>query len=124
LHYIIPTTEFMTSYHDEFRSRVAQPAGWDKRLREKDGETSSAGVRMYVAGQKSSAGSAEPPFTRSSWEAVPGHLLPPPAAPDLDREMIIIAKRGAGVKYVQDGSMMRENQAAAGQDELGRAQEE
>jgi hypothetical protein len=107
LHYIIPTIEFMTSYHDEW-SRVAQPAGWDKKLREKDGETSGAEVRMYVADQKSSAGSAEPPFTRSSWEAVPGYLLPPPAAPDWDREVIIIAKRGAGAKYVQDSSMMRD----------------
>jgi hypothetical protein len=108
LHYIIPTTEFMTSYDDEFRSRVAQPAGWNKKLREKDGETSGAEVRMYVADQKSSAGLAKGPSTRSSWEAVPGHLLSPPASPDWDREVIIIAKRGAGVKYVQDGSMMRD----------------
>jgi hypothetical protein len=35
-------------------------------------------------------------------------LLPPPASPDWDREVIIIAKRGAGAKYVQDGSMMRD----------------
>ena len=107
MHYIIPTIEFMTSYHDEW-SRVAQPAGWDKKLREKDGETSGAEVRMYVADQKSSAGLAGGPFTRSSWEAIPGHLLPPPASPDWDREVIIIAKRGAGAKYVQDGSMMRD----------------
>jgi hypothetical protein len=109
LRYIIPTTEFMTSHEDEYRSRVAQPAGWDKKLREKDGETSGAEVRMYVAGQMSLAGSTEPPFTRSSWEAVPGHLLPLPPLPDWDREVIVIAKRGAGAKYVQDGSTMREH---------------
>jgi hypothetical protein len=109
LHYVIPTTEFMTSDQDEFRTRVAQPAGWDKKLREKDGETSGAEVRMYVADHKSSAGLAEDPFTRSPWEAVPGHLLPPPPTFEWDREVIVIAKRGAGAKYVQDGSMMRDH---------------
>jgi hypothetical protein len=111
LHYIIPTKEFMTSDLDEFRSRVAQPAGWGKKLREKDGETSGAEVRMYVADQKASDDLAEDSFTRSSWEAVPGHLLPqPPSFADWsfewDREVTVIAKRGAGAKYVQDGSMM------------------
>jgi hypothetical protein len=109
----------MTSYDDEFRSRVAQPSGWNRKLREKDGETSGAEVRMYVADQKALTGLAEGPFT-SPWEAVPGHLLPPPASPDWDREVIIIAKRGAGAKYVQDGSMMRDKIRRL----LGRAQEE
>jgi hypothetical protein len=109
LHYVIPTTEFMTSDQDPFTGRVAQPAGWDKKLREKDGETSGAEVRMYIADQKSPDGLAEDSFTRSSWEAVPCHLLPPLPSFEWDREVIVIAKRGAGAKYVQDGSMMREH---------------
>jgi len=62
---------------------------------------------MYVADQKLSTGLTEELFTRSSWEAVPGHLFPP-ASLDWDREVIAIAKRSAGAKYFQDGSMMRE----------------
>lgn len=120
LHYITPTTEFMTSQNDAYKDRVAQPTGWNKMLREKDGETSGAGVRMYIANQKSLAGLAEDPFTRSLWEAVPGHLLPPPPPPDLgsfeggwgnwvdSREVVIVAKRGAGAKHIQDGRSMRD----------------
>jgi hypothetical protein len=51
---------------------------------------------------------AEDSFTGSPWESLPGHLLPFPRPLDWDREVAIIAKRGAGANYIQDGGMMRD----------------
>jgi hypothetical protein len=116
LRFITPTTEFITSANDHRNARVAQPTGWTKKLKERDGETSSAEVKMYVANEKSIAGLAENYLTRSSWDAIPGHTFPRPPPPDWDsfhgvgwghwvdsREVMIVAKRRAGAKYVQDG---------------------
>lgn len=82
LHYITPTAEFLTLQNYYRKGRIAQPEGWNKELREKDGD--GAEVKMYVANEKSVAGSAEDSATRKEWETIPGHLLPPPPDPDWD----------------------------------------
>jgi hypothetical protein len=60
--------------------------------------------------QKSLAGLAEDPSTRILWQTVVPGRLPQPLlmgmGPDHDvdsREVLIVAKRGAGAKYIQDG---------------------
>jgi len=121
LHYISPTTEFMTGGFDEHRRRVAQPSGWRKHLLDLEGEDSGTDVQMFVAHEAGMEDMAENPETRTEYEATPGHLsqvnqpnvinvpnfviVGPSREENIDRrEVLVIAKRGKGVDYVQDGS--------------------
>jgi hypothetical protein len=117
LHFITPTTEFMSSPNDQHQQRVAQPAGWDMAIKKIDGETSGAEVKMYVAKEPNVAGMAENPQTRVEYSAVPGHLANPNAvnygpgytmmAPQKNsdhREALVVVRRGAGASYIEDGN--------------------
>ncbi|KAH6678141.1 hypothetical protein B0J14DRAFT_582033 [Halenospora varia] len=111
LHYITPTTEFMTSRNDRYKTREAQPTSWDKWLKENDDEDSGAGVKMYVAKERGSKGAAEDPERRVAFFAPPGRLpktslqiSQSDGRPVIDeREVMVVAKRGKGVSYVEDG---------------------
>lgn len=116
LHYISPTTEFMTSPNDLRRSyrqvRVAQPAGWTELLQKRDGEDSGAAVTMYVANEAAKTGITEDPALCSPWTAIPGHKLDEGAQiakeREMEREVRVIARRGRKVNYSQDGSKVDE----------------
>ncbi|KAH8662914.1 hypothetical protein BGZ60DRAFT_412264 [Tricladium varicosporioides] len=111
LHYITPTTEFMTSRNDNYKTREAQPTCWDRWLKENDGKDSGAEVKMYVSKESSSKGAAEDPERRMAFSALPGHL--PKVALQTPqnrrrvvvdkREVMVVAKRGKGVSYIEDG---------------------
>ena len=122
LHYISPTTEFMTGAFDEHQRRVAQPSGWREDLLNRDGGDSGATVEMFVANEPGVTRMAENPSSRTAYSAIPGHLsherhqpnvisgpnfvmVEPASEEDIDRrEVLVVVKRGKGVKYVQDGS--------------------
>jgi hypothetical protein len=119
LYFTSPTTEFLSSGNDSRNTRVAQPAGWDKLLKGRDGEQSGAEVKMYLATKPNVAGAAEMPQTRMIYDAVPGQI--PPGfemrvkssadddydARDVDaREVLVVAKRGRNASYMQDGSAL------------------
>lgn len=98
LHYISPTTEFMTSSRDHQCLRVAQPAGWNGLLQKRDGERSGARVTMYVAKEAGRAGITKEMEQCTSWSAVPGHELKETpkiiSEKQANREVRIVARRG------------------------------
>ena len=121
LHYITPTTEFMSSSNDTSRSRVQQPSGWNELLQARDGADSGAEVKMYVANVPGVTGLTGNPQTRTVYNPIPGHLstnvqpLPGTMVNDLvsegdldAREVLVVAKRGINASYVQDGSQLNE----------------
>lgn len=105
LHYVSPTTEFMTSSMDHERLRVAQPAGWNELLQKRDGEYSGAGVTMYLAKEAERTGMTEDMEQCTPWSAIPGHELKEAASIiSVNREVRIVARRGRKAPYTQDGS--------------------
>jgi hypothetical protein len=121
LHFTSPTTEFLSSENDSRNTRVAQPAGWDKLLKGRDGEESGAEVKMYLAAEPNVAGAAEVPQTRMIYDAVPGQIPPDsvmrvksPAdggygVRDVAREVLVVAKRGRNASYLQNGSALHKD---------------
>jgi len=125
LHFTSPTTEFMSSGNNRRNTRVAQPVGWDKLLKGRDGEESGAEVKMYLATEPNVAGAAEMPQTRMIYDSVPGQIPPGSVMGvkrlayggyggygerDVDaREVLVVAKRGRNASYVQDGSALHED---------------
>ncbi|CAM6123061.1 unnamed protein product [Calypogeia fissa] len=127
LHYTSPTTEFMSSLNDPYNSRRPQPEGWDKLLKDRDGENSGAEVKMFVAKESGGKGLAADLQKGMVYEFVPRkplaevvHQLPdgPRGAMvtdfDVDnvgidsREVLLVAKRGTDADYVQDGKAVNE----------------
>ncbi|CAM6112216.1 unnamed protein product [Calypogeia fissa] len=124
LHYTSPTTEFMSSLNDPSDSRKPQPEGWDKLLKDRDGENSGAEVKMFVAKESGGKGLAADLQKGMVYEFVPSkplaevvHQLPggPGGAmvTDFDadinsREVLLVAKRGTDADYVQDGKAVNE----------------
>ncbi|KAF4629339.1 hypothetical protein G7Y89_g8812 [Cudoniella acicularis] len=102
LHYITPTTEWISSKRDHRRCRSAQPATWNAMLQEQDGETSEAKVEMWIGNEPSVKGQAENPETRMPCRIVPSNNIQEAYVYD-EREMIVIAKRGNGASYIEDG---------------------
>jgi hypothetical protein len=90
----------MSSQSDHHNVRVAQPAGWDKLVKDRDREHSDAEVKMYLANEPKVAGSAEMPYTRTAWDAVPGQLPPSAVMTGMGsveadaRELFVVAKMG------------------------------
>ncbi|KAF2274750.1 uncharacterized protein EI97DRAFT_451543 [Westerdykella ornata] len=56
--YITPNTDFMTSCNDHRQERKAQSQNWRQMLLERDGESSGAGVSMYITPEKEDKGDA------------------------------------------------------------------
>jgi hypothetical protein len=108
LHYVSPTTEFMTSSMDHQSLRVAQPAGWNELLQKRDGEYSGARVTMYLAKEAERTGMTEDMEQCAPWSAIPGHELKEAARiiskKQVNREVRIVARRGRKAPYAQDGS--------------------
>ena len=46
--YVTPCTDFIASGYDHRKLRIAQPGGWDKLLKERDGEDTGAQVEMFI----------------------------------------------------------------------------
>ncbi|KAN0090647.1 hypothetical protein V8E51_019226 [Hyaloscypha variabilis] len=95
LHFITPTTQFIFAL-------------------DRDGRDSSASVRMFVGMQPDVVGLTEDPETRLDYAAIAGHGLEIEGyeneSPEEQRrhsesrEVLVVAKRGVGASYIQDGS--------------------
>lgn len=116
LHFITPTTQFISGPCDPYYKREAQPSYWNSLVLDRDGRDSSASVRMFVGLEPDVEGSTEDPETRVSYEAIAGHRLeidgyehktPQERQRFLEsREVLVVAKRGARASYIQDGSQL------------------
>jgi hypothetical protein len=106
LHYISPSTEFISSSNDRSRERVVQPDGWNSTYEDLT-------VTMYVANEPDVAGMAEDPNTRSEYIGTPGHLRPgydgSSGCTGGEREVLVAARRVSGASYVQDGSHLHKD---------------
>ncbi|KAE9365695.1 hypothetical protein N431DRAFT_562452 [Stipitochalara longipes BDJ] len=126
LHFITPTTQFISEpcdpYHERFdcyNQPVAQPSYWNSFALDRDGIDSGASVRMFVGIEPDVEGLTEDPKTRLNYEATIGHRLeiegyenesPEEQRRLLEsREVLVIAKRGTGASYIQDGSELHED---------------
>jgi len=119
LHFITPTTQFMSEPCDEHRERVAQPSEWNRFVLDRDGKDSAASVKMFVAKDPDIEGAAERPETRIDYKAIPGQLLQLEGGVHEmgterqryleSREVLAVAKRGVGASYVQDGRRLHKN---------------
>jgi len=118
LHFITPTTQFMSEPSDPFlhRERVAQPLEWNRLVLDRDGKNSGASVKMFVAKEPDVQGMIEEVETRIGYEAIPGHLLKIDGYEMVaeaerqryleSREVMVVAKRGVGASYIQDGRQL------------------
>jgi hypothetical protein len=107
LHYITPTTDFMTSLHDHRRKRVAQPENWNTLLRQRDGEASGAEVQMYITPQWTTKETSGEGKDMQPWSAKPGTELLDAGVlnpvPEIEGQVRVVARRGRGARYVQTG---------------------
>lgn len=115
LHYISPTTEFLSSLPVVGKERYLQPVNWNKMLRERDGRSSGAFATAYVAKKPNVPGATENSNSRilytntsdylmASHPAAIANVLPMDDSTSHQREVLIVLKRGKGVAYEQDGS--------------------
>jgi hypothetical protein len=120
LHYITPTTQFMSDPCEcGSRRRVPQPSNWNKLLLDRDGEQSGASVEMFVAKDPDIEGDAAYVDTSFEYHANPGQTLDlqadKPQTPKErwrfleSREVLVIAKRGVSTAYAQDGGELHGN---------------
>lgn len=106
--YVTPNTDFIASGYDHRHRRVAQPQGWDKLVKERDGEESGAKVEMFI-NQESSNFDPQTDYTKlRPWSAHPGHEVVQNfriAGPDQDLkgQVIIVARRARKANVVQTG---------------------
>ena len=124
LRFITPKTGFMSGDWDKSNLRVEQLVGWNDYLKHRDGEESSAYVKMFVANVPRLRGATDDPSTRTSYSAIPGYIDsngPRPCAhrtgvdPEtsdevkdlIQREVLVVARRGKHASYVQDGSKLQ-----------------
>lgn len=107
LHYISPTTDFLTSLHDHRRKRVAQPENWNSLLQQRDGEASGAEVQMYITPRGTSNDPSGEVRAMQPWSAKPGTELLDAGVldpmPEVEGEVRVVARRGRGARYVQTG---------------------
>ncbi|KAI9703260.1 MAG: hypothetical protein M1836_007826 [Candelina mexicana] len=104
LHYTTPTTEFLTwdgGYEGE--RPPSQPAGWNADMQDRDGKGSGASVVMYVSLEPGVAGATSHPTSREIYAAAPQNS---DSSPNIEREVLVVARRGRNAVYVQDGSML------------------
>ena len=119
LHFITGSTQFMSEPFEEFGERATQPFEWNKFVLDRDGKDSAACVRMFVAKDPDIEGAAETPETRIDYEATPGHHLELEGGVHKtgvgrqryleSREVLVVAKRGVGASYVQDGRQLHKD---------------
>ncbi|KAF2020547.1 hypothetical protein BU24DRAFT_416222 [Aaosphaeria arxii CBS 175.79] len=108
LEYITPNPDFITSGYDHRRKRVAQPENWDSLLKERDGDTSGAEVRMFITVVPKPSEGAKGKQIPRPWAARPGQevaenwRLSTPEQ-ELKGEVSIVARRGRRAHYVQTG---------------------
>lgn len=110
LHYLTPTTQFMTSEADHYNDRRDQPATWRKELHDRVGSEPGADVRMYVANEPNVPDMALDPAMRTDF--APRGIKDMTtkerqfwnAPSNFQREVLVEVKRGRGAPYVQDGS--------------------
>lgn len=106
MHVILAGTTFMTRPNDlDEDDGVAQPEGWRKALRARDGEDSGADVEMHVAVQPRERDVVLDPTKRVPWVA-PAQPLDPGDEPSEDdtKEVLVVIRRGRDANYVQEGA--------------------
>lgn len=112
LTYTTPCTDFIASGYDHRRRRQQQPENWDAMVKERDGETSGAGVQMWIVPVEQSESRdescTEDGRKMQEWSARPGHEIIDNwrlATPEqkLKGEVRIIATRGKRARAVQLG---------------------
>lgn len=110
--YTTPCTDFIASGYDHRRTRQQQPESWDSMLKAGDGETSGAGVQMWIVPNKQDAARdedrTEDGRKMQQWSARPGHEIIQNwrlAGPEqsLKGEVRIIALRGKRTRATQLG---------------------
>lgn len=113
LTYITPCTDFIASGYDHRQKRQQQPESWNALLKERDGETSEAGVRMWIVPLKQAEARdeerTEDGRKMQEWSARPGHEIVQNwrlATPEqsLKGEVRIVATRSKRARVVQLGS--------------------
>jgi hypothetical protein len=75
LHFIAPSTQFISEPTDCYGERAAQPSEWNKFALDRDGKDSGASIRIFVAKEPDIEGMARNPETRIDYEASPGQRL-------------------------------------------------
>ena len=80
-----------------------QPAGWHQSLQARDGQASGAYVEMYSAPGVETKG-GQVPF--QNWTPATVSEGPPPTDGVDEEEILVIAKRGRGAAYAQDGGQL------------------
>jgi hypothetical protein len=110
LHFISPTTGFLSSSDDNVSVSFApQLADWNKTPKIRDGEDSEAEVTMYFTNTPRMAGLVENPQTGAADEVLPWELrvtaqkrpLYMRIVAEIDaREVLMVAKRGKDTWYV------------------------
>lgn len=119
LRFITPTTQFMSEAVQYLCKRVAQPEGWNRLVLDRDGQDSAACVKMFIAKEPDVEGITNTPETRFEYIAVPGQHFDIEGDIDVtaeerqryleSREVLVVAKRGVGASYVQDGRQLHED---------------
>lgn len=119
LHFITPTTQFMSEGVQYLCERSAQPEKWNGVVLDRDGTDSAACVKMFIAKEPDVAGLSENPETRIDYNATPGFLFDRWGDEFVDvvdvqrylenREVLLVAKRGVGASYVQNGKQLHKD---------------
>ncbi|MCJ1403337.1 Polynucleotide 5'-hydroxyl-kinase grc3 [Xylographa trunciseda] len=121
-----------TTDYGEYK-RDLQPGGWTKQLEARDGKDSGAGVWLRRASEEGVKGAAEDDSASESWnqehdgvaatsegdkstrekeeqargatyKSFPHMLMATKAEHSLEKEVMVVARRGTGARYVQDGT--------------------
>lgn len=118
LHYLSPTTEFITDDRERRDDFSPQPEKWQSELRKRDEQ---AVVEMFVSEERDVKDAAYNANARTKY-AFPGENMPvepPKKSPPTDvdsrdqavdnREVLVVMNRGPSAHYIQNGENLNED---------------